>query len=103
MSRAAVRRIEALADAMRAEPAAWTATHDVSERDLRAVLALAKRCALPSIVTKQQLKFAGDVLGRHAAEMHLAGARHAEHYALNQLAHWFWERAASRKPVKGRR
>lgn len=78
-----------------------------SQADLRAVLALAKMAderATPSIATKEQIKFAGDVLSRHAAGMQANGARHADHYALNQLAHWLWRLAgAARKPLPRRR
>lgn len=51
----------------------------------------------PSIVTKEQLKFAGDVLGRNADAMKKKGARREDHYAQNQLAHWLWKLAGARR------
>lgn len=47
----------------------------------------------PHFVSQQQLKFAGDVLGRNADAMQNAGAKFEDHYAQNQLAHWLWHLA----------
>lgn len=76
--------------------------YDAAERAALAALKKLHHAVVPApprFIEKSVVRLAGDHLDRNAAAMKKKGARHSDHYGMNQLAHWLWHLAgAGRAP-----